>query len=79
MRAANPPDLMAKKTKAKAASPPGMTVNAVSRTTRDGGGTTTLRLSLVRAPRCPNPEADQGLHGMRYALVAGAQVREVLP
>ncbi|MBE1557403.1 hypothetical protein [Nonomuraea africana] len=51
----------------------------MSRTTRDGGGTTTLRLSLVRAPRCPNPEADQGLHGMRYALVAGAQVREVLP
>ncbi len=33
----------------------------VSRTTRDSGGTTTtVRLSLIRAPRFPDPQTDQG-------------------
>jgi alpha-mannosidase len=43
------------------------------RDTRPGGGTTTtVRLSLVRAPRCPDPDADQGLHRLGYALLPGA-------
>ncbi|MBB4684390.1 alpha-mannosidase [Amycolatopsis jiangsuensis] len=35
----------------------------VTRTTRDDGGTTTLvRQSLLRAPKFPDPDADQGAH-----------------
>lgn len=33
---------------------------------------TTLRLSLLRAPRFPDPETDQGLQTHRYGLVVGA-------
>jgi alpha-mannosidase len=44
----------------------------------DGGTTTTLRLSLVRAPRCPDPEADQGLHRMTYSLLPGAAVADAV-
>jgi alpha-mannosidase len=40
----------------------------------DGGTTTTVRLSLLRAPRCPDPYADQGEHRLRYALVPGAEI-----
>ncbi|TWP51231.1 alpha-mannosidase [Lentzea tibetensis] len=44
----------------------------VTRTTRpDGGTTTTVRLSLLRAPRFPDPETDQGEHRFRYSLVVG--------
>jgi alpha-mannosidase len=44
-----------------------------SRTSRpDGGTTTTVRLSLVRAPQSPDPHADQGPHHFRYALLPGA-------
>jgi len=51
----------------------------VGRTTRpDGGTTTTARLSLVRAPRSPDPEADQGPHRMTYALVPGASIAEAV-
>ncbi|MGW1977713.1 alpha-mannosidase [Streptomyces sp. NPDC001889] len=51
----------------------------VSRTTReDGGTTTTLRLSLVRAPRVPDPEADQGPHRFTYALLPGATVEDAV-
>ncbi len=51
----------------------------VSRTTRPGGGTTvTARLSLVRAPRSPDPEADQGPHRMTYALVPGASIEDAV-
>ena len=47
----------------------------VSRTVRpDGGTTTTVRLSLLRAPRFPDPETDLGHHRMRYALVVGADL-----
>ncbi|WP_460863073.1 alpha-mannosidase [Nocardiopsis coralliicola] len=38
----------------------------------DGGTTTAVRLSLLRAPRFPDPETDQGAHVFRYALVPGA-------
>ena len=39
-----------------------------------GGTTTTVRLSLLRAPRFPDPETDQGVHRMRFALVPGADL-----
>ncbi|MGD7704832.1 alpha-mannosidase [Microlunatus sp. Y2014] len=35
------------------------------------GVATEARLSLLRAPRYPDPEADQGRHVLRYALVVG--------
>jgi len=51
----------------------------VARTTRpDGGTTTTARLSLVRAPQSPDPEADQGKHKMTYAVVPGASVGDAV-
>ncbi|MFJ9589011.1 alpha-mannosidase [Streptomyces acidicola] len=51
----------------------------VSRTVReDGGTTTTVRLSLVRAPRVPDPEADQGRHRFTYALLPGASVEDAV-
>ncbi|MFI9723412.1 alpha-mannosidase [Streptomyces sp. NPDC052396] len=37
------------------------------------GTTTTVRLSLLRAPRFPDPHTDQGVHHFRYALVPGAE------
>ncbi|MGX1880464.1 alpha-mannosidase [Streptomyces sp. NPDC055287] len=47
----------------------------VTRTVReDGGRTTTVRLSLLRAPRYPDPDTDQGTHRLRFALVPGATV-----
>jgi alpha-mannosidase len=49
------------------------------RGTRDGGGSfTTVRLSLLRAPRFPDPDTDQGHHEMRYALVPGASVADAI-
>jgi alpha-mannosidase len=51
----------------------------VTRTTReDGGTTTTVGLSLVRAPRVPDPEADQGRHAFTYALLPGASVEDAV-
>ncbi|MER5195596.1 alpha-mannosidase [Streptomyces sp. NPDC002755] len=51
----------------------------VSRTVReDGGTTTTVRLSLVRAPRIPDPEADQGRHRFSYALLPGASIEDAV-
>ncbi|WP_428951630.1 alpha-mannosidase [Streptomyces sp. cg35] len=48
----------------------------VTRTVResDSGTTTTVRLSLLRAPRFPDPRTDQGVHRFRYALAPGASV-----
>jgi len=40
----------------------------------DGGLTTTLRLSLLRAPRFPDPDTDHGVHTHRYGLVIGTGV-----
>jgi alpha-mannosidase len=42
----------------------------------DGGTTTVVRLSLLRAPRFPDPETDQGVHRMRFALVPGADLAD---
>jgi alpha-mannosidase len=51
----------------------------ISRTSRpDGGTTTTVRLSLVRAPRCPDPHADQGKHVMTYSLLPNATVSDAV-
>ncbi|MGW0443861.1 alpha-mannosidase [Streptosporangium sandarakinum] len=52
----------------------------VTRTVRasDRGTTTTLRVSLLRAPRFPDPETDQGLHRFRHALVPGATIGDAV-
>ncbi|GAB2869541.1 glycoside hydrolase family 38 C-terminal domain-containing protein [Actinoallomurus bryophytorum] len=51
----------------------------VTRTTRpDGGTTTTARYSLVRAPRSPDPEADQGPHRMSHTLLPGATTADAV-
>ncbi|MGP4091815.1 alpha-mannosidase, partial [Streptomyces sp. KR55] len=51
----------------------------VSRTVReDGGTTTTVSLSLVRAPRVPDPEADQGRHRFTYSLLPGASIEDAI-
>jgi alpha-mannosidase len=51
----------------------------VTRTTRpDGGTTTTARYSLVRAPRSPDPEADQGVHRMSHTLLPGATTADAV-
>jgi alpha-mannosidase len=51
----------------------------VSRTVRaDGGTTTTVRASLLRAPRFPDPETDQGVHRFRHALVPGATIGDAV-
>jgi alpha-mannosidase len=46
-------------------------------TTRDsdaGHVTTTVRLSLLRAPRFPDPETDQGIQTHRFGLVVGTDL-----
>jgi alpha-mannosidase len=49
----------------------------ITRRPRDGGGTTTaVRLSLLRAPRFPDPDTDQGRHHLRYALIPGAAITD---
>ncbi|TCR15149.1 glycoside hydrolase family 38 C-terminal domain-containing protein [Streptomyces sp. BK205] len=42
----------------------------------DGGTTTTVRLSLLRAARFPDPDQDQGTHRLAYALLIGADVTD---
>ncbi|TQL67822.1 alpha-mannosidase [Nocardioides albertanoniae] len=42
--------------------------------TRPSALTTEVRLSLLRAPRFPDPETDQGVQTHRYGLVIGADV-----
>ena len=47
----------------------------ITRTTRPEGGTTTLvRQSLLRAPLFPDPSADQGVHVLRTAVSIGSDV-----
>ncbi len=51
----------------------------VTRTAKEGGGTyTTLRASLLRAPRFPDPDTDHGVHRFRHALVANASVGDAV-
>ncbi|GHC88833.1 alpha-mannosidase [Streptomyces flavofungini] len=44
----------------------------------DAGTTTTVRVSLLRAPRFPDPETDQGVHRFRHALAPGATVGDAV-
>ncbi|WP_405622637.1 alpha-mannosidase [Streptomyces sp. NBC_00076] len=44
----------------------------------DGGTTTTVRLSLLRASRFPDPDADQGTHRFSYALVVGVGIADAV-
>ncbi|MEU9252017.1 glycoside hydrolase family 38 C-terminal domain-containing protein [Streptomyces sp. NPDC048270] len=44
----------------------------------DGGQTTTIRLSLLRAPRYPDPETDQGAHTLRFSLAPGAEIGDAV-
>ena len=49
------------------------------RTTRaDQGTTTTVRLSLVRGPVYPDPEADQGRHTSRVTVRPGATIADAV-
>ncbi|KOX02404.1 alpha-mannosidase [Streptomyces sp. NRRL B-3648] len=53
----------------------------VTRTVRadgDRGTTTTVRVSLLRAPRFPDPETDQGVHRFRHALLPGASIADAV-
>ncbi len=51
----------------------------VTRDVRDDGGqTTTVRLSLLRAPRYPDPETDQGAHTLRFSLAPGAGIGDAV-
>lgn len=51
----------------------------IGRMTRDGGGTTTtIRLSLLRAPVFPDPESDMGEHVLRCSLVPGAGIADAV-
>ncbi|MFE2361578.1 alpha-mannosidase [Streptomyces virginiae] len=44
----------------------------------DGGQTTTVRPSLLRAPRYPDPETDQGAHTLRFSLAPGAGIGDAV-
>jgi alpha-mannosidase len=53
--------------------------DAMRSTGADGAGTTTtVRLSLVRAPRSPDPEADQGPHRFTYSLLPGVGLEQTI-
>lgn len=41
-------------------------------------GATTLRLTLLRSPRYPDPDTDQGRHSFGYSLVCGAQIADAV-
>ncbi|MEV6944895.1 glycoside hydrolase family 38 C-terminal domain-containing protein [Streptomyces sp. NPDC051172] len=56
----------------------GHDVTRTVRTDGDRGTTTTVRVSLLRAPRFPDPETDQGLHRFRHALVPGAAIGDAV-
>jgi alpha-mannosidase len=51
----------------------------VGRDTRaDGGTTTTVRFSLLRAPLFPDPETDQGEHLLRFRIAPGASIGDAV-
>lgn len=47
-------------------------------TRADGGTTTTVRLSLLRSPHSPDPQADRGRHRFNYALLPGAGIEQAV-
>ena len=56
----------------------GHDVTRTVRTDGDRGTTTTVRASLLRAPRFPDPDTDQGTHRFRHALVPGATIADAV-
>ncbi|MET8830680.1 glycoside hydrolase family 38 C-terminal domain-containing protein [Streptomyces sp. NPDC004610] len=56
----------------------GHDITRTVRTDGDLGTTTTVRVSLLRAPRFPDPETDQGVHRFRHALVVGATIGDAV-
>jgi alpha-mannosidase len=50
----------------------------VTRQSRSGSTTTTVRQSLLRAPRYPDPYADQGRHVLRTTVRPGAGIAEAV-
>ncbi|MGW3464866.1 alpha-mannosidase, partial [Streptomyces olivaceoviridis] len=56
----------------------GHDVTRIVRSDGDRGTTTTVRVSLLRAPRFPDPETDQGVHRFRHALVPGAGIGDAV-
>ncbi|MEV5385353.1 glycoside hydrolase family 38 C-terminal domain-containing protein [Streptomyces sp. NPDC052721] len=56
----------------------GHDVTRTVRTDGDQGTTTTVRVSLLRAPRFPDPETDQGIHHFRHALIPGASIGDAV-
>jgi len=44
----------------------------------DGGTTTTVRLSLLRAPKFPDPAADRGTHELTVTIRPGAGIAEAV-
>ncbi|MEU1204873.1 glycoside hydrolase family 38 C-terminal domain-containing protein [Nocardia sp. NPDC005825] len=44
----------------------------------DGGTTVTVRASLLRAPRFPDPQTDHGAHHFRHALLPGASITDAV-
>lgn len=44
----------------------------------DGGTTTTVRLSLLRAPKFPDPDADRGLHELTVTVRPGAGIGDAV-
>lgn len=45
---------------------------------RSGGTTTTVRLSLLKAPLFPDPSSDQGEHEFRHSIRVGAQIADAI-
>ncbi|MGK5517809.1 alpha-mannosidase [Micromonospora sp. URMC 107] len=43
-----------------------------------GAQPTTVRLSLLRGPRYPDPDTDRGAHRFGYALVCGAEIEDAV-
>ena len=51
----------------------------VQRTTESNGATVTnVRFSLLRAPKFPDPEADQGSHSMRFKIRPSATIQDAV-
>ncbi|MFV0407592.1 MAG: alpha-mannosidase [Propioniciclava sp.] len=50
----------------------------IGRTSTDGGTTTRVGVSLLRAPLFPDPEADQGRHTFQTVIYPGASIPEAV-
>lgn len=50
----------------------------ISRDARDGAAHATVRISLARAPRYPDPESDRGRHEFRFSLRPGSGIADAV-